>query len=92
MACKATWQRHAAPTRHDATYLYLLIYVIICIAFHLSGGIINPLNTSHLLNPMPSLNFLRVGRSSMELFFMQMMWPLAVRRIGSALEIHASIA
>ena len=87
----ATWA-HAAPMRHDAMYLYLLIYVIICIAFHLSEGIINPLHTSHLINPMPSLNFLRVGLSSTELLFMQVTWPLAVRWIGRSAEHRASIA
>ena len=47
-------------------YLYLLIYVIICIAFCLSEWIINSLNASRLINPFDSFNFLRVGLSSTE--------------------------
>ena len=77
------------PTRHlqgDVT-LFIFIYmgVIVHIVFRLSEEIINYLNTSHVINPMLSLNFLRVGLSSTELFFMQVTWPLAVRRIDKCI-------
>ena len=95
----ATWHARprgsaTGPTRRLRGVLFIFIYIgyNIYSPFRLSEGIINPLNTSHLINPMPSLNFLRVGLSSTELFLMQVTWPLAVHRIGDALEIRMSIA
>ena len=82
-----TWRIRGDVTRIIFTYIGVIIYIV----FRLSEEIINPLNTSHLINPMLSINFLRVGLSSTELFFMQVTWPLAVRRIDGALEIRASI-
>ena len=52
----------------------------------------NPVKTPHLINPISSFNFLRVGLSSTEMSLMQVTWPLAMRWIVGALEIHASIA
>ena len=79
---------HAAPTRRDIN-IYLYIFFIICIAFRLSEGIINPLNTSHVINPTPSFNFLRVGLSSTELILMQVMWPIVERWINRSKDRRA---
>ena len=67
--------------------IYIYLYsLIICIAFRLSEGIINSLNTLQLINPTFFLNFSRVGLSSTRLLYLQDTWqklrPWIERRIN----------
>ena len=72
-------------------YIYLyIVYNIYSLPF--IGRDYYPSNSSHLINPILSLNFLRVGLSSTKLILMQVMWPLTARQIDGALEIHVLIA
>ena len=54
---------HAAPTRRVFIFIFYIVYNIICSAFHLSEGNINPLKTLLIINPIAFLNFSRVGLS-----------------------------
>ena len=53
-------QAHAAPTWRDIYLLIYIVYNIICSAFRISEGNINPLESSLLFNPIDSFNFSRV--------------------------------
>ena len=91
---KATWQRHAGP-RGDVTY-ELFIYIYMGYSTYKSSDyqkiIIIPLTSSHIINLLPSFNFLRVGLSSTEFLNVQVMWQRERCRIGWSVDHRASIA
>ena len=96
-----TWHARPRGSAREPTWRlrgarYLLIYIvynIICSAFRISEGNLNPLKPLFLINPTISLNFSRVELSSTRfLFKTQDTWRKGRRRICGTLEIRTSIA
>ena len=81
-------QRLRGVMRRVFIFTYI---VIICIAFRLLEGIINPLNTPRLINPLNSFNFSHVGLSSTRFLNRQVTWPIVERWIKMKHNRGASI-
>ena len=61
--CDSATRAHAVPTWRDIYLLIYIVYNIICSAFRISEGNINPLESSLLLNSTDFFKFSRVGQS-----------------------------
>ena len=71
---------------------YLYIWVIVHIVFWLSEENYYPCYLSHIINPSPFFNFLRVGLSSTESLNVQVTWRRERCRIRWSVDHRASIA
>ena len=100
---ESTWMRrgstmraHTAPTRQGDMCYYLHIYYTYYRVHNVQPSVyrkgIQPSESTFLLNPIVSFNFLRVGLKSHTVFKMQVTWTYARRRIGRGAEDGALIA
>ena len=89
MALRATWQRHAGPRDAYAAqcdggiihiYRKYMVYRTYK-SFDYRKIISIPLISSHIINPPPYFNLIRVGLSSTEFLNVQVMWLKARRWI-----------